>query len=199
MKYPRNLLKLIGYLRKFPGVGTRSAERYAFNMLGWKEEQLSDFGKFIAELKDKLICCESCGALFDSGEVCQYCSDTFRNKNMICVVATSRDIFSLEETRDYKGLYHVLGGVLSPLEGKTPDVLRFSELKERVVNNGVGEIIIALDSTLEGDTTALYIKKIFSDSDVAISRLAFGIPMGSSLEYVDGGTLSRALVGRRDF
>ena len=197
--YPKALLRLIGLMKKLPGVGLRTAERYAFHMLDWKEGDLSGLGQELQELKDSISNCQSCGALLDEGSVCAYCTDSRRDQTLLCIVATAKDIFAIEDTREFRGQYHVLGGLLSPIEDRHPEHLRVDELQQRVAEQGVTELILALDSTLEGDATALYLNKILVDSPVRVSRLAFGIPMGSSLDYIDEGTLGRALVGRRSY
>lgn len=198
MKYPQHLLQLFQALKKLPGVGTKSAERFAFQMLAWPEKQLREMARLIETLPEKLAHCEKCGCLLDE-KACYFCESSEREKESLCLLASAKDVFALEETREYKGLYHILGTLLSPMEGKGPEHLGLERLKQRITALGVKEVIIALDSTLEGDATALYLKKELSNLDVILSRLAFGLPMGSSLEYVDGGTLTRALQGRRSF
>lgn len=198
MQYPAPLLKLMQMLRKLPGVGAKSAERYAFEMFDWKEGDLKELAVLVGSLKEQLQECFVCGCLI-SGKSCSFCLEPSRDKEILCVIATPRDVFAMEQTREYRGLYHVLGGVLSPLEGKGPGQLRVEPLKARIIQNGVKEVVIALDSTLEGDATSLYLKRELISLGVGISRLAFGLPMGSSLEYVDGGTLARALSGRSRF
>jgi recombination protein RecR len=198
MRYPEHLLKLIHILKKFPGVGHKSAERFAFHLLNWPVEHLHELSETVKQTKDKIKHCSQCGCLTDEAP-CHYCDITQRDSQIICVTAFARDVFSIEETHEYRGLYHVLGGVLSPLENRGPEHLSIQTLKQRVKTFQIKEIVVALDSTLEGDATALYIKQELADPDIKISRLAFGLPMGSSLDYVDGGTLARALAGRNRF
>jgi recombination protein RecR len=198
MRYPDHLLKLIQVLKRLPGVGNRSAERFAFHLLTWSEDQLRELGAVVSSTKDKLQHCHGCGCLMGV-EGCFFCQASQRDSSVMCVIASSRDVFAIEETQEYAGLYHVLGGVLSPLERRGPEHLTISKLKERLVNLKVKEVVIALDSTLEGDATALFLKQELAHYPVQISRLAFGLPMGSSLDYVDGGTLARALAGRGQF
>ncbi|MCE2982155.1 MAG: recombination mediator RecR [Parachlamydia sp.] len=195
MRYPEHLLKLILLLKKLPGVGNKSAERFAFHLLNWPQEHLGEFGEAIRTTKEKLMPCTVCGCL-KGEEACYFCDTAKRDTSLICVIATPKDLFSIEETHEYRGLYHVLGGVLSPLDGRGPSDLSVAELKQRIESLDIKEVIIALDSTLEGDATSLYLKQELGALPVQISRLAFGIPMGSALDYVDGGTLARAFAGR---
>jgi len=198
MRYPDHLSKIIQVLKRLPGVGNKSAERFAFHLLTWPEEQLKELGAVVASAKEQLKHCSSCGCLMDSAG-CLFCLSPKRNPNILCVLASPKDVFSIEETHSYDGLYHVLGGLLSPLERMGPEHLSLDMLKERLVHHQVKEVVIALDSTLEGDATALFLKQELENYPLQISRLAFGLPMGSSLDYVDGGTLARALSGRGDF
>lgn len=191
-KYPPQLTALIEIFKKLPGVGTKSAERFAFHLLSWSEENLEKMGDVIRSTKTYLRCCPECGCLADPSG-CLFCQ---RSARSICVVAHPKDVFAIEKTHEYRGLYHVLGGHLSPLEGRGPDHLSISKLKERVGAHHIQEVVIALDSTLEGDATALYLKEQLENDTLEIFRLAFGLPMGSSLDYVDGGTLARAFRGR---
>lgn len=196
--YPKHLVKLIENLKKFPGVGQKSAERYAFNLLEWNNSDLTHFAEAIGLLKKELKICGECGCLErDTG--CPFCHQDSRAKEVMCVVSHFKDVFAIEETHEFKGLYHVLGGVLSPLEGKGPEHLTVGALKSRIQACGVSEVVVAIDATLEGDATALYLKQELEPLDVAVSRLAFGLPMGSALDYVDGSTLAKALLGRRNF
>jgi len=196
--YPKQLIQLIEHFKKFPGVGKKSAERYAFNLLEWPEKDLNQFANQLNQLKQELKMCQECGCL-EQEEGCPYCDDKKRNTQILCLVSHFKDVFAIEETHEYQGLYHVLGGLLSPLEGKGPHQLTMDKLKQRISNLGVTELIIAIDSTLEGDATALHVKKELESFEISVSRLAFGLPLGSALDYVDGGTLAKAFVGRRGF
>lgn len=198
MRYPDHLLKLIQVLRRLPGVGNKSAERFAFHLLTWSEEQLRELGAVVSATKEQLQQCLDCGCLIGN-EGCFFCHTGQRDSQIMCVIASPRDVFAIEETREYKGLYHVLDGVLSPLDRRGPEHLSLPKLKERLIALKVRELVIALDSTLEGDATALFLKQELAHYPLRISRLAFGLPMGSSLDYVDGGTLARALAGRSQF
>ncbi|MGM0440422.1 MAG: recombination mediator RecR [Chlamydiota bacterium] len=199
LKYPDYLSNLVNVLKRLPGVGGKTAERFAFNLLSWPEENLSELENVIAALKTDLHYCENCGALMDNEKKCLICNDPHRDASIVCVVASAKDIFAMEHTGEYHGIYHVLGGLLSPLEGRHAEDMFFQTLLDRLKALETQEVIIALDSTLEGDATALYLKKKIEELDVKVSRLALGMPMGSSLDYLDEGTLGRALVGRAKF
>lgn len=198
MHYPSHLTKLIELLKRLPGVGSKTAERFAFEMLAWSPGILEEIGTVIASLPEKIACCPQCGCLMHEAH-CPFCDQSRRDVSIMCVVATARDAFSMERTREYRGLYHVLGGMLSPLDGHGPEGLSVPALVRRMQELQVKELIIALDSTLEGDATALYLKQQLEPLAIRTSRLAFGLPMGSSLDYVDGDTLARSLSGRRSF
>lgn len=198
MRYPAHLLKLMEILKRFPGVGSRSAERFAFNLLDWSKEQLAEFSKAIDEMPDKLQHCPECGCLKDD-RACAFCIPTRQASQLLCIVANPRDALCIESTREHSGLYHVLGGLISPLEGITPEKLKIAKLKERIASLNIKEVVVALDATVEGDTTSLYLKQELASFPLTLSRLAFGLPMGSSFDYVDGGTLARALSGRAIF
>ena len=197
-KYPTDITFLIAHLKKLPGVGTKTAERFAFHLLNWQEAELESFSSLLGHLKEKITLCPECRCLADSGQ-CFYCHNPARDPAHLCIIASPRDAYSIEETGAFRGVYHVLGGLLSPIDGKTPEHLNLELLKKRIVSLQVKEIIIALDSTLEGDTTSLYLKEQIQGWGLPVSRLAFGLPMGSSLDFVDGGTLARALTGRQSF
>ncbi len=197
-RYPPHLLKLMEFLKKLPGVGNKSAERYAFQIVDWQPDELACFAKALSLTKELLQNCGECGCLTQEN-ACPFCDAKSRSSETLCVVGHYKDVYAIEETREYKGLYHVLGSLLSPLEGRNPDRLNIQKIKKRVIDLEVKEIVIAIDATLEGDATSLYLKQELEDLEVQISRLALGLPMGSSLDYVDGGTLARALAGRRDF
>ncbi len=197
-KYPTELLSLMAHLKKLPGVGTRTAERFAFELLSWPQDQLKTLGEILEGIQTKIPPCQLCGCLTDQG-LCKFCTQTKRDPSQLCIVASQRDVFAVEETGSYVGLYHVVEHLLSPLDGRHAETLRLDKIKERIAQNEAKEIILAFDSTLEGDTTALYLKSKLENLGLSISRLAFGLPMGSSLEYIDGGTLARALKGRQTF
>jgi recombination protein RecR len=193
-KFPEDLLTLIGYLKKLPGVGSRTAERFAFECLNWDEATLKNLGHTLTTLREKVPNCPVCGCLADRA-ICQFCNH--RETRSLCILASARDAYAIEETGNYKGLYHVVEHLLSPLDGRNANTLRLDRIEKRIEENHVEELIIAFDSTLEGDATALYLKNHLARENLSISRLAFGLPVGSSLEYIDGSTLARALAGRQ--
>jgi len=193
-KFPQDLLGLIAFLKKLPGVGTRTAERFAFELLTWPKETLADMSDLLKEIQEKIPACPVCGCLTDRG-ACNFCQA--RDCTSLCLLATARDVYAVEETRSFRGLYHVVEHLLSPLDGRHVEALRIDRIEARLAAHPIQEIIIAFDSTLEGDTTALYLKNALARPNLSISRLAFGLPCGSSLEYIDGGTLARALQGRQ--
>ncbi|MEC7839406.1 MAG: recombination mediator RecR [Chlamydiota bacterium] len=195
MKFPKHLITLINILKRYPGVGNKTAERYAFQMLEWQPDHLNEMASAIQELQFKTKFCDECGCILDD-DACLFCTDERINSGIICVIPTIREVYPIESTGEYRGLYHVLGGLLSPMEGIGPEKLKVNQLIERIAKNKTKEVVIGLDATLEGDATSLYLKKELANLDITISRLAFGIPMGSSLDYIDGGTLARAFMGR---
>lgn len=167
-------------------------------MIGWPGGKLAEMADIIKTTPESLKFCGECGTLSD-GDSCSYCLPQALRTNTLCIVAMPRDVFAIESTHEYKGLYHVLGALLSPMDRVGPDQIDTTTLKHRIAKRGITEVIIALDSTLEGDATALYLKQELDGMGLQISRLAFGLPMGSSLDYVDGGTLARALSARSSF
>lgn len=193
-KFPEDLLSLVAHLKKLPGVGTRTAERFAFELLTWDPSQLKALGETLTDLPQKVPPCPTCGCLSDRG-TCRFCLN--RETTSLCLLASPRDAYAIEETGTYRGLYHVIEHLLSPLDGRHTSTLRLDRIETRIAQHNISELIIAFDSTLEGDTTALYLKKHLTRPNLSISRLAFGLPVGSTLEYIDGGTLSRALSGRQ--
>lgn len=195
MRYPSYLNKLIEQFKKLPGVGSKTAERFAFQMLSWSPEHRKEMAELIGGISSRLECCTECGSLCEN-EKCTICQDVHRDRKIICVVATQKEVFSFEGTGQFKGLYHVLGQIFSPLEGKlmSDDVLL--KLKNRIKDLETEEIIIALDATLEGDASALFIKENLDGISIKISRIAFGLPVNSALEFACGSTLSSALRGR---
>jgi recombination protein RecR len=199
MKYPPHLIKLIQVMKRFPGVGSKTAERYAFQLLSLPDTHLQEMALLIKDIHAHLKQCECCGCLKETFSDCHFCVDDRRERSVLCVIASPREAFAIDETRQYRGLFHVLGGLLSPMDGRGPNLLAFEKLKNRIIELSINEVIIALDSTLEGDATAHYLKKELGSLPVQISRLALGLPMGSSLEFIDGNTLAQALSGRRSF
>lgn len=198
MKYPRPLLQLIAELKKLPGVGHKSAERFAFHLLTRPSHELEAMAESIKKTGSDIQKCDECGALSED-KTCHFCHNPKRDHHLLCLVATPKDLFAIEQTHEFKGLYHVLGGLLNPIAGIGPERLLIAPLLRRLEQGKISEVILALDSTLEGDATSLYLKQIFAPYNLSISRLAFGLPMGSSFDYVDGGTLARAFSGRSGF
>lgn len=195
MIYPESLEKLINYYKKLPGIGEKNAERLALATLNFKEEDLDKFSESLKNIK-KIHKCSICGHLTEN-EICNICSDSSRNKNLICVIEDYKSVFSFEKAGNYKGVYHVLNGLISPADNIGPDNINLSSLVKRVEEAEKPELILALKSTIEGETTTLYIKKIFEKKNVLISRLSYGIPMGAEIDYLDIITLDKALEDRK--
>ena len=179
-----------------PGIGPRTAQRLALHILRQPEEKIKLFSEALVDAKKKVGQCKKCFHL-TAGEHCDICLDNQRTQNLICVVAESRDLLALERTREYKGLYHVIGGLISPMDGIGPEMLEISSLIKRVDKENIKEVILALTPSIEGDTTSLYVGRLLKPF-VKVTRIAYGLPVGSELEYADEVTLSRALEGRRD-
>lgn len=193
--YPAPLRRLIEAFLVLPGIGRRTAERFAFSLMQGAPSEASELATAINEIHRTLTTCEWCGQFSESAR-CNICSDSRRDQQLLCVVADSRDIVPMEQTGQYRGLYYVLGGLLDPIEGITPERLRFESLKTRL-QQGVTEVILALNATLDGDTTASYIAKILKPT-VRVTRLGRGLPTGSRLEYADEATLTSALSNRQE-
>ncbi len=194
---PPSFEALIDSFASLPGVGKKSAQRLAFHMLSLPEGEAEAFAATILEAKRSVHTCPVCQNLTDS-DLCPVCKNERRDKSVICVVAEPRDVMSIERSREYNGSYHVLHGVLSPMSHVGPDDIRIAELVKRVAEGGVEEIIMATNPDTEGDTTAMYISRLLKPFEVRITRLAYGIPVGSNLEFTDDATLLRALEGRRE-
>ncbi len=189
--------ELIDELSRLPGVGPKSAQRIAFSLLQSEDDQAKRLAEVLLEVKERVRFCEICGNVSEE-ERCNICRDTRRNQTMICVVEESKDVQAIERTREYRGLYHVLGGAISPIEGIGPDQLRIKELLSRLANAQVVEVIIATDPNMEGEATATYLARMLSQLEVNVTRLASGLPVGGDLEYADEVTLGRAFAGRRN-
>ena len=195
--YPDLLKTLIEYFRKLPGIGEKTAERYALALIDLEEDDLENFAKSISQIKKDLRTCEVCGHLTDKKK-CYICDDETRNQNLICVVEDYKSVFMFEKTGKFNGVYHVLSGLISPIDGINPDDLNINSLVKRVDKLKDAELILALKPNIEGDTTTLYIKKILEDKNIKITRLSNGIPMGAEIEYIDILTLERALSDRKE-
>ena len=192
--FTKPLSKLIGHFEKFPGIGPRTAQRLALFILKQPESRIRDFSKALLEAHSNVGHCKKCFNL-TSEEECEICRNTERNQKIICVVAETKDLLALERSREFKGTYHVIGGLISPMDSISPELLEIRSLVERVSKSDIDEIILALTPSVEGDTTSLYIGKLLTPF-TKVTRIAYGLPMGSELEYVDEVTLARALEGR---
>lgn len=187
---------LIDELGRLPGIGPKSAQRIAFYLLQTDDDQAKKLAEVLTEVKEKVRFCEKCGNVSQE-ELCNICRDPRRSSEIICVVEESKDVQAIERTREFRGLYHVLGGAISPIDGIGPDNLRIKELVARLSNPAIKEVIIATDPNLEGEATATYLTRMLSPMGITISRLASGLPVGGDLEYADEITLGRAFEGRR--
>ena len=196
--YIAPIKRLIEEYRRLPGVGAKTAARYAFATLELDDEELERFADAIIGARRDVGRCQTCFGLCQAGEDCDVCADPSRDHSIICVVENAKDIMVMERIRGYKGVYHVLGGALSPLDNVTPDDLTVRELIERIENGDVKEIIVATNPTPTGDTTAAYLGRVLEGYGVSVSRLAYGIPVGGDIEYADEVTLYRAMEGRRN-
>ena len=196
MIYPKPLEDLVKQLQKLPTIGPKTAQRLAFSILKMSEEEVAKISKSISEVKTKLNYCTICGSITDR-DPCMICTNPNRSHQVVCVIEEPDDLLAIERTRRYKGVYHVLMGVLSPLDGVGPRDLRIGSLLERVGENNIGEGIIATNYTTEGQATALYLATQLDDFDIEITRIAYGIPVGGDLEYIDDQTISQAIEGRR--
>jgi recombination protein RecR len=196
MKSPETMVRLIEQLRKLPGVGPKTAGRLALYLIGMDSESVTGLAEAMIAAKQRMHACPRCFNLTDE-QICGVCSDESREKNMICVVEGPEDVIALERMGEYNGLYHVLGGNISPMNGTGPDDVRLRELLERLKDGGIHEVILATDPDVEGEATALYIARLIGDSGIKVTRLARGLPVGGDLEYADEVTLARAMEGRR--
>ncbi|MDR0850994.1 MAG: recombination mediator RecR [Clostridiales Family XIII bacterium] len=196
--YPKPLQKLINELSKLQGVGVKTAQRLAFQILGMNDDDAFAIADAITSAKKELKYCSVCGNLTDE-DPCAICTDTARDRSVICVVESPRDVSAIERMREYKGLYHVLHGAISPMDGIGPDQINLKQLIIRLQENDeVGEVIIATNPNIEGEATAMYAAKLIRPSGIRVSRIAHGVPVGGDLDYTDDITLSRAMEGRRE-
>ena len=191
------LNELIAQFERLPGIGKKTAQRLALNILEQPPERAEKFAEALINARKKIRFCSVCQGLTDS-EVCSVCSDPNRDKSVICVVAEAKDVIAFERIREFSGTYHVLHGVISPMDNITPDDLRIKELMARLASDDVKEIIMATNPTVEGEATASYISRLVKPMGVKVTRLAYGVPVGSDLEYADEFTLARALQGRNE-
>lgn len=197
MQYSQSLARLIEQFQKLPSVGTKSAQRMAYYVLSLSEKEVNDFANALVNAKQKIHYCSVCCDFTDE-EVCSICRSDKRDKNVICVVEDSKDILAIEKSGEYFGRYHVLHGRLSPLKSIGADDIKIKELLERVNNEDITEVIMATNPNIEGEATAMYIGRLLKPFDIKVTRLAYGIPVGSDLEFADDMTLRRALEGRKE-
>ena len=195
--FPAALENLIDGFASLPGIGRKSAQRLAFHILSLPAEEAEQFANAVLEAKRNVHTCPVCQNLTD-GDLCPVCASDNRDKTTVCVVSEPRDVLSIERSREYRGLYHVLHGALSPMNRVGPDDLRIRELLERVARGGIEEVIMATNPDTEGDATAMYISRLLRPFGVKVTRLGFGVPVGSNLEYADDATMLKALEGRRE-
>lgn len=195
--YPDSLQRLIESLKYFPGVGEKTAERYAFSIMDMPEDRVNFFIESIQDVKNKIHECKNCHYLTED-ELCYICSDKTRDDETLCVVEDVKSLSLFEKLGLFHGQYHVLKGLISPLDGVNPEDIELDGLLERIRNGRFKEIILAFKPSIEGETTALYIKRILEDMDIVISRIASGIPIGADMEYIDAMTLERALLDRKN-
>lgn len=197
MNYPKSFQKLVDSLKLLPGVGEKTAERYAFSLLNMEENRLNDFSDSLKNVKKNITTCEICGSMCESNK-CTICEDNSRQKDIICVVENQKNVFIFEKIGIFKTKYHVLGGLISPMEGINPEDLSIDKLVKRIETENIKEIILALRPGIEGNTTSLYIRKILQDIDVKVTQIAQGVPIGADMEYLDNLTLELALENRSE-
>lgn len=197
MHYPEPISKLIDSFMKLPGIGPKTAVRLAFFVLDMKENDVLDFAKALVNAKRNLTYCSICGHITDQ-DPCYICSDSHRDKSIICVVQEAKDVIAMEKMKEYKGLYHVLHGAISPMEGIGPEDIRVAELVKRLQDTTIQEVILATNPNIEGEATAMYISRLLKATGIKVTRIAHGLPVGGDLEYADEVTLSRAIEGRRE-
>ena len=198
MKDLKSVTRLIDSFAKLPGVGYKSAEKMAYAVLNMKDADVKEFSKAIENVSEKVHKCPICGS-YTEDEICEICSDNERNHRQIIVVSHSKDVLAFESLNTFNGVYHVLGGAISSVNGIGPENLRINELVERIKKDNVEEVIIATNPTTEGEITAMYIAHLLEKENVTVTRLAYGLPMGGHLEYADALTLNKALEGRKKF
>lgn len=197
MIFPKSIAALIEHFQKFPSVGPKSAQRMAFYLLRMPKEEIEKFAQCMISAKENTKTCEICFNL-SSSSPCEICTSTSRDRSTICVVSETKDLIAIEKTNEYKGLYHVLQGLISPMDGIGADDIRIKELLTRLTNEEVKEVILALSPSVEGEATSLYLSKLIKPFGIKISRIAFGLPVGGDLEYADEITITKAIEGRRE-
>ena len=197
LQYSDPIAKLIDKLGTLPGIGPKTAQRLTFHILNLPADEVNELAEALIEARTKIIRCRICGNLTDV-DPCVICSDSRRDQAMVCVIETPRDMIAMERTRDFKGLYHILHGVISPMDGIGPGDIKVKELLERLKSGRIKEVILATNPNVEGEATAMYIARLIKPLGIRVTRIAKGIPVGGDLEYADEVTLSKALEGRRD-
>lgn len=197
MIYSKSIASLIEHFQKFPSVGPKSAQRMAFYLLRMPRTEVEKFAQSMIDAKENTKTCEICFNL-SATSPCEICTSSQRDKSTICVVAETKDLIAIEKTNEYKGLYHVLQGLISPMDGIGADDIRIKELLNRLTDENVREVILALSPSVEGEATSLYLSKLIKPFGVKISRIAFGLPVGADLEYADEITIAKAIEGRRE-
>lgn len=195
MNYPKTILNLIECFKKFPGIGEKTAERLALSCLNMENDIIDLFSKSLKDSKTKIKKCSICGSLTEN-DLCQICTDKTRDDSTLCVVEECKNVILFEKIGSYRGLYHVLGGLISPLDGINPEDIHIDKLIERIKKEKIKEVILAIKPSIEGETTALYIRKMLDGSQVKISKIAHGIPMGADIDYIDPLTLEMAIEDR---
>lgn len=196
MKYPKSLEELIECFKMLPGIGEKNAERLSFAVLKFPEDITDKFSDSIKSVKTKIKKCEICNNYTEESDICEICKDETRDKSTICVVENVKDLILFEKSNAYKGKYHVLEGLISPLEGINPEDIKINQLIQRIRNENIKEVILALNLSMEGETTSLYILKLLEGTGVSVTKIAAGIPVGADMEYLDSLTIQRALEGR---
>lgn len=195
MNYPEAFQDLVDCFKRLPGIGSKSAERLTYYVLSMEKDYVNDFSKAIGNIQDKIHYCKKCGHICE-GEICDICMDHDRDQSVICVVEESKDVFAMEKIKEYNGVYHVLHGTMSIMDGKTMDDLNIDSLFERL-DDSIKEVIIATNPTRDGETTALYLAKLLAKRNINTSRIANGLPIGSNIDYADELTLLKSLEGRK--
>ncbi|MDE6953984.1 MAG: recombination mediator RecR [Erysipelotrichales bacterium] len=195
MEYPYTFEELVESFKQLPGIGTKGAERFVYHVLEMDKEQVQRFAKTLIDFKENIKYCKKCGHICED-DICDICKDELRDRSIICIVESPKDVFAMEKLKEYRGLYHVLHGTISIMDGKTIEDLNIQTLFDRI-NENIQEVIIATNPTREGETTALFLAKFLSKKSVNVTRIANGLPIGSNLDYADELTLLKSLEGRK--
>ena len=195
MNYPKTILNLIESFKKLPGIGEKTAERLALSTLNMDDDTIEIFSNSLKEVKNKIKKCEKCGS-YTEEEICDICKSETRDHSTMCVVEESKNVIQFEKVGTFNGVYHVLGGLISPLDGVNPENINLNTLKKRIKEENIKEVILAIKPSIEGETTALYISKMLEDENIKITKIAHGIPMGADIDYIDPLTLQIAIKDR---